>query len=255
MSQVQSRSRAESSQGSASGDRERDNYGDENRGYRTGGGPPTNSSRNRLSVSVNSLRDRERERSGPGSIGGGGGGGAAGGGGGGSYSGSQSSNSGHQVSNTQLPPSRSFTNSPLNHIRDESATSDEAERRRRSQQGQQQQQQLQLPSSASRPQLQSNLSSSPGVAIFNGEPFHDMERAISLLKSSKFYAEGFLLKRVEVGADGKSQTGKAGTWSKWFVQLSGAIMSTWNAQEMEEAAREGRTVELLTSLSLRVFTE
>lgn len=37
-------------------------------------------------------------------------------------------------------------------------------------------------------------------------------------------------------------------WSKWFVQLSGTIMSTWNANEMEEAAREGRTVRLLSTL-------
>lgn len=31
-------------------------------------------------------------------------------------------------------------------------------------------------------------------------------------------------------------------WAKWFVQLSGTIMSTWNAADMEEAARNGRTV-------------
>lgn len=36
-----------------------------------------------------------------------------------------------------------------------------------------------------------------------GEPLHDMQRAIALLKSSKFYAEGFLMKRVEAGPDGK----------------------------------------------------
>ncbi|KAK4697882.1 hypothetical protein P7C70_g8145, partial [Phenoliferia sp. Uapishka_3] len=37
-----------------------------------------------------------------------------------------------------------------------------------------------------------------------GEPLHDMGRAISLLKSQKFYAEGFLMKRVDAGPDGKA---------------------------------------------------
>lgn len=37
----------------------------------------------------------------------------------------------------------------------------------------------------------------------NNEPLHDLERAVGLLKSTKFYAEGFVMKRTEVGADGK----------------------------------------------------
>ncbi|KAM0753820.1 hypothetical protein T439DRAFT_164204 [Meredithblackwellia eburnea MCA 4105] len=73
-----------------------------------------------------------------------------------------------------------------------------------------------------------------------GEPLHDMSRAVSLLKSSKFYAEGFLMKRIEATTDGK--TIQDSQWTKWFVQLTGTIMSTWNATEMEEAARNNRTV-------------
>lgn len=41
-------------------------------------------------------------------------------------------------------------------------------------------------------------------ATIAGEPIHDMDRAIALLKGQKFYAEGFVMKRVEVAADGKT---------------------------------------------------
>ncbi|GAA6059179.1 hypothetical protein JCM10212_005524 [Sporobolomyces blumeae] len=103
------------------------------------------------------------------------------------------------------------------------------------------------------PQSQRSLSSRPqgDAAAVNGsapptiagEPLHDMDRAISLLKSSKFYAEGFLMKKVEVGPDGKNPSHPAETvWAKWFIQLSGTIMSTWNAAEMEEAAKNNTTV-------------
>ena len=44
----------------------------------------------------------------------------------------------------------------------------------------------------------------PPTSLPGGEPLHDMDRAVNLLKGSKFYAEGFLMKRVEVGADGKA---------------------------------------------------
>ncbi|GAA5858489.1 hypothetical protein JCM8547_007329 [Rhodosporidiobolus lusitaniae] len=81
-----------------------------------------------------------------------------------------------------------------------------------------------------------------GPPTIAGEPLHDLSRAVALLKSSKFYAEGFLMKRVEAGPDGKAPNGPEGQWAKWFVQLSGSIMSTWNAAEMEEAARNGSTV-------------
>lgn len=53
---------------------------------------------------------------------------------------------------------------------------------------------------------------------------------------------GFLMKRVEAGPDGKLPATADAQWAKWFVQLSGTIMSTWNAADMEEAARNGRTV-------------
>ena len=44
----------------------------------------------------------------------------------------------------------------------------------------------------------------PPTSLPGGESLHDMDRAVGLLKGSKFYAEGFLMKRVEVGADGKA---------------------------------------------------
>ncbi|SCV67650.1 BQ2448_5261 [Microbotryum intermedium] len=83
----------------------------------------------------------------------------------------------------------------------------------------------------------------PAPTTIAGEPLHDLGRAIALLRSSKFYAEGFLMKRVDIGPDGKPYSGQGDTvWAKWFVQLSGTIMSTWNAAEMEQAARQNRTV-------------
>lgn len=55
------------------------------------------------------------------------------------------------------------------------------------------------------------------------------------------------MKRVEAGPDGKMPAAAEAQWAKWFVQLSGTIMSTWNAADMEEAARNGRTVRLSAS--------
>jgi CCR4-NOT transcriptional complex subunit CAF120 len=64
--------------------------------------------------------------------------------------------------------------------------------------------------------------------------------------NSHAFRHRFLMKRVEVAADGKGHPqSQEARWQKWFVQLSGTIMSTWNAQEMEEAAREDRTVRFL----------
>ncbi|KDE04897.1 hypothetical protein MVLG_04655 [Microbotryum lychnidis-dioicae p1A1 Lamole] len=83
----------------------------------------------------------------------------------------------------------------------------------------------------------------PAPQTIAGEPLHDLGRALALLRSSKFYAEGFLMKRVDIGPDGKPHSGQAdAVWAKWFVQLSGTIMSTWNAAEMEQAAQQNRTV-------------
>lgn len=51
------------------------------------------------------------------------------------------------------------------------------------------------------------------------------------------------MKRVEATADGRTNINSPDAqWAKWFVQLSGTIMSIWNAAEMESAARENRTV-------------
>ncbi|BGP01263.1 hypothetical protein NBRC10513v2_002214 [Rhodotorula toruloides] len=87
-----------------------------------------------------------------------------------------------------------------------------------------------------------SLASQAAPQTIAGEPLHDLDRAVALLKSSKFYAEGFLMKKVEAGPDGKAPTGADGQWAKWFVQLSGTIMSTWNAADMEDAACNNRTV-------------
>ncbi|GAA6027998.1 hypothetical protein JCM8097_001822 [Rhodosporidiobolus ruineniae] len=96
-----------------------------------------------------------------------------------------------------------------------------------------------LASQGSSRSLSSQQAGPPTIA---GEPLHDLQRALALLKSSKFYAEGFLMKRVALTADGSEATGADSQWAKWFVQLSGTIMSTWNAAEMEEAARKNQTV-------------
>lgn len=82
------------------------------------------------------------------------------------------------------------------------------------------------------------------------------------------------MKKIEVGSDGK--TVSLGTnkgegseliilvlqhhgnpeyeWAKWFVQLSGTIMSTWNAAEMDEAARNNRTVSRLSLSTFEVLS-
>ncbi|KAK4051814.1 hypothetical protein OIV83_002519 [Microbotryomycetes sp. JL201] len=100
-------------------------------------------------------------------------------------------------------------------------------------------------STSSRSTLQTSQPAPPpkAPASIGGEPLHDLGRAVALLKSSKFYAEGFLMKKVEVGPDGKAHPeANESQWAKWFVQLSGTILSTWNAADMEEAARQNRTV-------------
>ncbi|BGP14418.1 hypothetical protein JCM10213v2_002366 [Rhodosporidiobolus nylandii] len=99
-----------------------------------------------------------------------------------------------------------------------------------------------LPSQGSTRSLSSQGVGQGQPQTIAGEPLHDMGRAVALLKSSKFYAEGFLMKRVEAGSDGKAPSGPEGHWAKYFVQLSGTTMSTWNAAEMEDAAKNGSTV-------------
>lgn len=70
-------------------------------------------------------------------------------------------------------------------------------------------QQLSGGSIARRGSTASNATSSAAAppkppSTIAGEPLHDLGRAIALLKSSKFYAEGFLMKKTEVGPDGKA---------------------------------------------------
>lgn len=65
-----------------------------------------------------------------------------------------------------------------------------------------------------------------------------MNGRTELLKSNKFLAEGFLMKKTEVAPDGKQHPANPESqWAKWFVQLSGCIMSVWNAADMQVAAR------------------
>lgn len=55
-----------------------------------------------------------------------------------------------------------------------------------------------------------------------GEPLHDLDRAVTLLKSSsKFYMEGFLMRKTEVGADGKAVGPEGGACRLWTEQLTG----------------------------------
>ena len=68
----------------------------------------------------------------------------------------------------------------------------------------------QLPSAGSSRSLASQAgpaAAGPGGAAppqtIAGEPLHDLQRAAALLKSSKFYAEGFLMKKVEANPEGK----------------------------------------------------
>ncbi|GAA6054229.1 hypothetical protein JCM3770_001402 [Rhodotorula araucariae] len=98
----------------------------------------------------------------------------------------------------------------------------------------------QLPSAGSTRSLASQPGNAPPTIA--GEDLHDLDRAKVLIKCSKFYAEGFLMKKVEATPEGKAPTNHDGQWAKWFVQLSGSVMSTWNAADMEAAARENRTV-------------
>lgn len=106
------------------------------------------------------------------------------------------------------------------------------------------------------------------------QPLHSMPASVELLKVSKFYSQGFLLRRLLITPEGKPASSSSrsksvfesvsliafmlcsvqtdpnsveGRWAKWFVQLSGTIMSTWNAAEMEAAAKENRTVRPTTS--------
>ncbi|KAG0144671.1 hypothetical protein CROQUDRAFT_94819 [Cronartium quercuum f. sp. fusiforme G11] len=73
---------------------------------------------------------------------------------------------------------------------------------------------------------------------------HDMDRVIALFRFPKFYHEGFILRRTVLLSDGQppKQTDPQPTWAKFYVQIAGTTMSSWDAVEMELAAKEGRQV-------------
>ena len=74
----------------------------------------------------------------------------------------------------------------------------------------------------------------------------DLRSALSLqdAQQKKLYMEGYLLKRDDLGTDGKPLHGadEKRRWTECFVQLSGTVLSLWNVDQMEQAAREGREV-------------
>lgn len=55
---------------------------------------------------------------------------------------------------------------------------------------------------------------------------------------------GFILRRTVLLSDGQppKRTDPHNTWAKFYVQIAGTTMSSWDAIEMEVAAKEGRQV-------------
>ncbi|CDW98656.1 hypothetical protein [Sporisorium scitamineum] len=74
----------------------------------------------------------------------------------------------------------------------------------------------------------------------------DLRSALSLQESQqkKLYMEGYLLKRDDLGTDGKPLhvADEKRRWTECFVQLSGTVLSLWNVEQMQEAARRGSEV-------------
>ncbi|TKY89595.1 hypothetical protein EX895_001380 [Sporisorium graminicola] len=74
----------------------------------------------------------------------------------------------------------------------------------------------------------------------------DLRSALSLQESQqkKLYMEGYLLKRDDLGTDGKPLhvADEKRRWSECFVQLSGTVLSLWNVEQMQDAARRGTEV-------------
>lgn len=74
----------------------------------------------------------------------------------------------------------------------------------------------------------------------------DLRSALSLQESQqkKLYMEGYLLKRDDLGTDGKPLhvADEKRRWTECFVQLSGTVLSLWNVQQMERAAKQGTEV-------------
>ncbi len=74
----------------------------------------------------------------------------------------------------------------------------------------------------------------------------DLRSALSLQESQqkKLYMEGYLLKRDDLGTDGKAinVADEKRRWTECFVQLSGTVLSLWNVEQMERAAKNGTEV-------------
>lgn len=74
----------------------------------------------------------------------------------------------------------------------------------------------------------------------------DLRSALSLQEAQqkKLYMEGYLLKRDDLGTDGKAihASDEKRQWTECFVQLSGTVLSLWNVDQMEQAARQGTEV-------------
>ena len=74
----------------------------------------------------------------------------------------------------------------------------------------------------------------------------DLRSALSLQESQqkKLYMEGYLLKRDDLGTDGKPLhvADEKRRWTECFVQLSGTVLSLWNVDQMKEAAKRGTEV-------------
>lgn len=107
----------------------------------------------------------------------------------------------YQSSGQQGQPSRSFSSSPLAVVRPAAPATNGGGQPSRDGYRDGGRDEPARSSTMTRPGSTSTVRASLLPA---NEGLHDMDRAVSLLKGSKFYAEGFLMKKVEVGADGKA---------------------------------------------------
>lgn len=74
----------------------------------------------------------------------------------------------------------------------------------------------------------------------------DLRNALQLheAQSRKLYMEGYLLMRHALGVDGQPdhRSDHFNTWTECFVQLSGTVLSFWEASALDRATAEGREV-------------
>ncbi|KAH9813558.1 hypothetical protein DFH28DRAFT_929582 [Melampsora americana] len=89
-------------------------------------------------------------------------------------------------------------------------------------------------------------SRAPGRKNFNTHVSHSSG---SSLRNSKFNSDldsprSFILRRTVLLSDGQppKRTDSQPTWAKFYVQIAGTTISSWDAVEMEIAAKEGRQV-------------